>query len=602
MGAERHLSRRRLLQRGGGGLAVAAAGVRPVAAQPATPPPAVATPMGTGTGLADAALPQFEADVAAALSAFRIVGAAVALVDRRGIRFQRGFGVRDVAGGGPVTPETHFFVASTTKSMSATLVASFVDDGAFAWDQPVREVWPDFRAPTPELTESLRVRDLLGMATGIGEPPAVSSFHEGDPTAGDLLRSLATLPVIAPPQTEYFYNNTVYAAGGYLPALVQGTPENALETAYVRLLTERVYRPAGMATARITDDPRPYVTDYATGHAFEFQHGTTAVPFAPVGSYAPVGGTLASLADLSAYVATQLNAGVSPLGRRVVSAANLAECWKPHIALPRAGSLDPDREQAGYGMGWISQTYRGGRRLVWHNGGIDGFRSVMAFLPEHGIGFVVLANWIELDVEDLQYDLLEDIASVKLEPRVAQTVPELPSAVNRWGSTFTTCDDASYDSLFTKSFKSAVPREKYAELCKAQGAELGTCTISETQKVKGPYDADYFMKCTKGPQIKVSASIVQEDGATRFNGLRFAKRTPPSAAVLEAARKALETNEKIKTNNGTCRLAPGAATALGDLPLECDKRKGVELHIELDENGKVREVEAHVNRRGGRCI
>ena len=392
MGAERHLSRRRLLQRGGGGLAVAAAGVRPVAAQPATPPPAVATPMGTGTGLADAALPQFEADVAAALSAFRIVGAAVALVDRRGIRFQRGFGVRDVAGGGPVTPETHFFVASTTKSMSATLVASFVDDGAFAWDQPVREVWPDFRAPTPELTESLRVRDLLGMATGIGEPPAVSSFHEGDPTAGDLLRSLATLPVIAPPQTEYFYNNTVYAAGGYLPALVQGTPENALETAYVRLLTERVYRPAGMATARITDDPRPYVTDYATGHAFEFQHGTTAVPFAPVGSYAPVGGTLASLADMSAYVATQLNAGVSPLGRRVVSAANLAECWKPHIALPRAGSLDPDREQAGYGMGWISQTYRGGRRLVWHNGGIDGYTSFIGFFPEDDLGLVVLTK------------------------------------------------------------------------------------------------------------------------------------------------------------------------------------------------------------------
>ena len=387
------LSRRRVLGGGGAGLTAAlAAGLTRVAAQEATPAAEMATPVGSSTALSEATLRRFDAGIEAAMATFRMVGAAVALVDHSGIRYGRGFGVRDQASGAPVSPDTHFLVASTTKSMSSLLVATFVDDGALSWDQPVHEVWPEFRAPTDELTNMLRVRDLLGMASGIGEPPSVSSFHQGDLTAGELMRSVAALPVTDPPHTTYFYNNTVYAAGGYLPALVQGASGNELETVYVRLMQERVYGPAGMSTARITDDPRPFVTDYATGYGPDFTQGTAAQPYAPVGSYVPVGGTLASLTDMAAYVTMQLNGGASATGGRVVSAANLAECWKPHIDLPTSPELDPDLVSAGYGMGWISQTYRDGRRLVWHNGGIDGFASYIGFFPEDDLGLVVLTN------------------------------------------------------------------------------------------------------------------------------------------------------------------------------------------------------------------
>lgn len=55
------------------------------------------------------------------------------------------------------------------------------------------------------------------MASGIGEPPALSGLHEGDPTATQVLQSIVNLPVIAPPGRNYFYNNTVYASGGICP-------------------------------------------------------------------------------------------------------------------------------------------------------------------------------------------------------------------------------------------------------------------------------------------------------------------------------------------------------------------------------------------------
>ena len=104
------------------------------------------------------------------------------------------------------------------------------------------------------------------------------------PTALELLQSIASLPVLGPPHTIYFYNNTVYSAAGYLPLLMQGTDPDALHGAYVQLMQERVFGPAGMLSARIADDPRPFTDDYATGYALDFIEGSGRSPGAGAGA------------------------------------------------------------------------------------------------------------------------------------------------------------------------------------------------------------------------------------------------------------------------------------------------------------------------------
>jgi beta-lactamase class C len=334
---------------------------------------------------------QFDAAVQAAMQTFGMVGAAVAVVNRQGTVHSQTFGVRDLASGAPVTPNTLFRIGSSTKSMTSLLVATFVDDGTLAWDQPIIDVWPDFRAPTDALTQSLRVRDLLGMDSGLGEPAAIG-LHYDYPTAIELLHSLASLPVLYPPYTEWFYTNPVYAAGGYLPLLRQGVAAEDLQRTYTRLMQERVFSPTGMVRARIADDPRPYTDDYATGYAPDFVEGTAAVRWAPIGSFAPTGGAMADLMDMAAFIRLQLGGGVAPSGTRVVSTQNLAECWQPHIDVPPSPLDGPDLVSGGYAMGWIPYTYTNGRRLIWHTGFYDGFGSFISFLPEDGLGLIVLAN------------------------------------------------------------------------------------------------------------------------------------------------------------------------------------------------------------------
>ena len=333
--------------------------------------------------------PEFDRLVGSAFDQMRLVGAAVAVVSADQVVHTVTFGDRGVAEPRPVTELTRFRVGSTTKSMTAALLATYVDDGTFGWDQPIIEVWPAFRAPTDELTRSLRVRDLLGMSSGLAEPTA-TSLRFGGPTTTQVLESVVNLPVVEPSSNRFYYNNTMYAVAGYLPFVAAGVAPDQVRPAYTQAMQDRLFAPAGMAGALIADDPRGVVDDYAIGNQFDLWPRPRALPFGPIGSFTPAGGALASLSDMGAWVRLQLRQGASVDGARVVSAENLAECWKVQVETPIVRDLDPDYVSAGYAMGWLREEYPDGSSLVWHNGAIDGFASFIGFVPQHDVGLVVL--------------------------------------------------------------------------------------------------------------------------------------------------------------------------------------------------------------------
>src|SRR5918998_2422724 len=361
-----------------------------------------ATPMATPTGagqLTEDVMQAFTADVQQAMQTFGIVGTAVGLVQGDQIVLTQGFGVRDLLRQAPVTERTRFRIASNTKSMTTLLVATFVDQGLLSWDDRVIDVWPEFRAPTPELTQDLRVRDLLGNGSGLAESPTVEFFMMGGgDSALELLRAVAYQTVIGPLNTDYAYNNTLFCVGGYLGPIAEGTPPKALEETYAALVAERIFAPIGMADAAIADDPRPLGEDYAQGYTHDLFGRPSAVPFVSIDGVAPAGAGLASATDMARYLITQMQGGLTPEGTRVVSAANLAETHRPGIAVPPdalnalPAVVLPDTVAMHYCRGWFEQVFKDGRRLLWHAGGIDGFAPLLGLFPHEQIGFVLLTN------------------------------------------------------------------------------------------------------------------------------------------------------------------------------------------------------------------
>src|SRR5213075_1077214 len=73
------------------------------------------------------------------LDAWHIPGVAVAIVIDDKVVYTHGYGVKEIGKSDPVTADTLFGVASTTKAFTTAAMAILVDEKKMSWDDPVRQ-------------------------------------------------------------------------------------------------------------------------------------------------------------------------------------------------------------------------------------------------------------------------------------------------------------------------------------------------------------------------------------------------------------------------------------------------------------------------------
>jgi CubicO group peptidase (beta-lactamase class C family) len=326
-----------------------------------------------------------------------VPGASVAVVQDGEVVYLAGFGVREAGGAGAVTPDTLMRIGSVTKSVTATLAASLVDDGLLAWDTPVVELLPAFTLSDPVLAERITVADLFSAAVGLPRRDLEFIFESDEYSPQGLLGAVAMLPLTAPLGERYQYSNQAYAIGGYALASAAGATPDDLLAGYQAAIRHYVLNPIGME--RSTFDLAAVLEsgDYAVPHAPDLagtprpisllmeDRFTTAV--------APAGAMWSTARELAQYLQMQLAEGRGPDGGEVVSAGNLRRTWQPGVAVPPNPQLPPlvNVGLAHYGLGWFVGEF-GGLTLINHSGGTFGFSSEVAFLPAANLGVAVLAN------------------------------------------------------------------------------------------------------------------------------------------------------------------------------------------------------------------
>ncbi len=326
----------------------------------------------------DTAITEYVDFVAQRQETDQIAGVALAIVSKDDVLFMDGFGMRDVEAHLPVTEETLFHIGSITKSFTALLIASLVEEDIMTWDTSAAQIYPNFALSEPEATQHVTLRHLVSMRGGI--PDYVEDDFDIDRATGkDIFPFLAEAELLdAPLGATFSYSNLSSTAAGYLAVIAATGDDQNLYDGYADLLTERVLRPIGMknATVRVSDlyDNPNY------GYAYVLEDGELAEaeptdfdgdPLAPSGSIK------ASISEMAMYVQLQLGRGIAANGERVVSAETITELWKPYLE--------------GYALGWEAVEIDGGT-LVQHEGAFDNYLSIVGFIPEQEIGFVILTN------------------------------------------------------------------------------------------------------------------------------------------------------------------------------------------------------------------
>lgn len=326
---------------------------------------------------------QMKAFVEESMQQLGIPGASLALVEDGKVVYEGGLGVRELGKPERVDANTLFMAASNTKGMTTLLLSELVDEKKLKWDQPVVEVYPSFKLGDPETTKRVLVKNLICACTGLPRQDLEWIFEFKQATPASSLALLGTMQPTSKYGEVFQYSNLMASAAGYIGAhLVY--PDRELGAAYDAAMQQKIFAPLGMKLTTF-DMARALKGDHASPHGDDVDGKPAVANMAfnyAVMPHRPAGGVWTSADDLIRYVRLELALGKLPNGKQLVSAENL---------LARRARQISVGEDHYYGMGlMVESTY--GVPVVHHGGSMAGYKSDIAFLPDSGIGAVLLTN------------------------------------------------------------------------------------------------------------------------------------------------------------------------------------------------------------------
>ncbi len=369
-----------------------------------SPTPSTTTDPRTTTTGAPSASPALKPIDQAALQAvvekatkeMLVPGAVVAIRTPQG-SYTAAVGTTELGKQTPPDVNTHFRIASNSKTMTAALVVLLVQDGKLKFTDPVSNYVPD--VPNGA---NITVAELLTMRSGLynyTNAPEFSAELDANLakawTPQEVLAIAFAHPPNDPPNTAYEYNNTNYALLGLIAEKAGGRPLRDQ-------LRDRLFGPLSLQQTSLpaVDDasiPAPYSHGYMYGgsayamvddpYPADIKTAAKAGTLKPIdytnenASYAHAAGGVISTAD---NIATWIRDLVS--GR--VFNADYQKQWLDSVQAEDPGN--PEGQKYGYGISY--QRFSPTASMYYHGGEMPGFNSFMGYDPDNDVSLVIWTN------------------------------------------------------------------------------------------------------------------------------------------------------------------------------------------------------------------
>jgi hypothetical protein len=169
-------------------------------------------------------------------------------------------------------------------------------------------------------------------------------------------------------------------------------------------------------------------------------------------------------------------------------------------------------------------------RMVSHGGGLPGFGSFMAWLPDHGVGIIVLGNrtyagW--RGAVDRAFDALASTGA--LQPRVPQPAQALLDAQASVSKLIASWDDGLADAIAADNLFLDQSRDRRrAEFERLKSAH-GACRLAGPIEAENALRGEWRLACDRG-EISASATLAPTmPPLVQYLSLRSA--LPPSEAL-----------------------------------------------------------------------
>src|SRR5438128_11055907 len=177
------------------------------------------------------------------MSAWKVPGLAIAVVQNDRVVYMNAFGVKEIGKNDPVTPDTLFEIASTTKAFTTTAVAMLVDQKKLHWDDPVHKYVEYFHLDDPCADAMVTLRDIASHRTGLSRHDGLWDYT--DWTREQVIRSVASVKLTKSFRSAYQYQNIMFALAGEVVASASKTP-------WETFVRNNIFEPLGMKNTRVS--------------------------------------------------------------------------------------------------------------------------------------------------------------------------------------------------------------------------------------------------------------------------------------------------------------------------------------------------------------
>lgn len=339
-------------------------------------------------------------------------GCVVAVMKSGQIQYAQAYGMADVALGVPLTTQTTFSIASSTKPFTALAILLLEQDGKLTLEDDVRRYVPEM----PDFGQPITVRMLLNHTSGLRELGNLFILAGWRNTDVQLKEDVIAMikrqrALNHPPGAEFAYNSTGYT---FLALIV----ERISGVSFRRFVVDRIFNPLGMTNSEVRERVSQVIARRATGY---WGHNPAELRTGqPANSFAGPNGVVTSVEDLAKWDANFYDP-------RVGTQAMLNKMSVP-------GRL-ADGSEFGYGLGFFIGTHRG-LRMISHAGSDLGYKSEFIRFPSERLTVTVLCNAFDiaptplaLQVADLYLPKSPAPAAALPTPSVAPDQPkENPAA------------------------------------------------------------------------------------------------------------------------------------------------------------------------------
>ena len=346
-----------------------------------------------GTQSPDSVRSAIDRTLEAPIKEGKVAGASISVMRRGETIISKSYGSADLELDVPMPSDASFEIGSVTKQFTAASILLLAERGRLSVDDDVTKHLPDY----PTHGQHIAIRHLLTHTSGIKGYTEMSEF-------GDLMKlkksreTLVTMfgekPLDFMPGAALVYNNSAYFLLGLIIEKLSGQT-------YADFVTSNLFDKAGMRGSYYCSESAVH---HHHAHGYDTDNGTLVLKgfISHVWPYSA--GSLCSTAtDLSAWLAA-LHGG------RILSADSYRAMITP------TSLADGTKTRYGFGVG-VAEL--GGRRAIFHGGGINGFLSEAEYFPDSGLSIVVLLNTAGLVGPG---DLAREIADTVLGKQPEQSV------------------------------------------------------------------------------------------------------------------------------------------------------------------------------------